>query len=161
MKYLWGIDPGYDRIGWAIGTVEKRKVTIVDFGCWQTDKKQSFYQRLIYLQQLLTSTLDRYPPAELAIETLAFGRNTTTALPVSEARGVIIAEFLRLGVVPVEYRPSEIKLSLTGHGNSDKADIARQLQREFKVDVEKVKDDALDAVAILVTHGVSRGSRLG
>lgn len=155
-KTIIGIDPGFDRLGWAVGTTSGRKLTLVDQGLIQTDAAQPILERYRAIQSALATILTRYQPTEAAVEELFFSTNKKTALRVSEVRGVIIAELLRSGIVVYEYHPQSIKLAVTGHGKADKLAMARQLQLELGIDPNAI-DDELDAVAIALTHTLTHG----
>jgi crossover junction endodeoxyribonuclease RuvC len=55
-----------------------------------------------------------------------------------------------------EYKPSQVKMVLTGYGNADKAQIARMLGAQVKVPEGRVDAHAMDAIAIAVCHARSR-----
>lgn len=151
-----GIDPGFDRLGWAVGTASGRKLTLVDQGLIQTDAKLPMLERYRAIQSALSEILSQHQPTEAAVEELFFSTNKKTALRVSEVRGVIIAELLRNSVAVYEYHPQSIKLAVTGHGKADKLAMARQLQLELGIDPNAI-DDELDAVAIALTHTLTHG----
>jgi crossover junction endodeoxyribonuclease RuvC len=157
---ILGIDPGYDRLGWAILTSKGSKQTVLSYNCIQTDKKASIFSRYQQITSELTTVLETYQPQELAIENLYFSKNTTTALRVSEARGVIIGLCIKNNLTVFEYNPVTIKQTVTGHGQADKKAVEKMtlLQLGIKND-QKVVDDAIDALAIALTHSVSRKTK--
>ena len=55
-----------------------------------------------------------------------------------------------------EYKPSQVKMVITGYGNADKAQIARMLGAQVKVPEGRVDAHAMDAIAIAVCHARSR-----
>lgn len=154
---ILAIDPGFDRVGWAIGNAYSTAATgvsVLAFDCIQTDKENSYFERLEHILLTLAKIIATYKPNVLAIETLGFGRNVTTAIPVSQARGAIIGLAIVNHIPIAEYAPTTIKQTLTGHGHAEKAMISQQLLREFKIPVTNVVDDALDAIAVMITHHV-------
>lgn len=157
------IDPGYDRVGWAVGEVVGTKVKPLDFGCIETTRSLSLFKRYQEIIGALTELLDRYQPTEAAIETLFFSKNKSTAMDVSEARGIILGCFLQRGMKCYEYSPVSIKLAVTGHGQADKRAVEKMVQLQLPVQAMmsqkgKVLDDTMDALALLITHSVSRAS---
>ncbi|MBP7842594.1 crossover junction endodeoxyribonuclease RuvC [Candidatus Woesebacteria bacterium] len=154
-KIILGIDPGYDRVGWAIGSGEKGKFNCVALGCIQTDKTADIFDRYKRIQSDLKEIIEYFKPSELAIETLFFSKNKKTALRVSEARGVIIAACLDAGLAVFEYDPVTIKVAVTGNGKADKESVEKMVKLQVNGVVNKFIDDAIDAVAIAMTHGVS------
>lgn len=151
-----GIDPGYDRLGWAVGRADNRKLHLMSHGSIQTDKNDSILVRYQVILSELGQLIAKYQPTQVAIEELYFSTNKKTALRVSEVRGVIMALFIQANIAVFEYHPQSIKLAVTGHGKADKAAMAKQLQLELGVD-PKLIDDELDAIAISLTHVLTHG----
>lgn len=148
---ILAIDPGYDRVGWAVGSKNKSDKTIF-YGIIQTDKKASVFNRYQQIQTELQAIIDQHRPTELAIEQLYFSKNTSTALRVSEARGVIIATCLLNGLTVSEYNPGSIKLAVTGHGQADKRAVEKMVRLELKLTEDHLLDDTIDALALFLTH---------
>ncbi len=149
---MMGIDPGYDRLGWAIGAATDAGWQNVQLGCIQTNRKQDLIQRYQQLEIELQTIIDKYKPTQVGIETLYFANNTTTALKIAEVRGLIIACMLRNHLEVKQYNPVKIKQAVTGNGNADKQAIEKMIRLEFKLDDKDYLDDALDALAVLFTH---------
>mgnify|MGYP002713172446 CR=1 FL=1 len=149
-----GIDPGYDRVGWAIGTLTNT-FTLVDAGCIQTNKKDAIFDRYQQITSELSELVAKYHPSEAAIETLYFSKNTTTAFRVSEARGIIIASLLKDNCHIFEYNPVEIKQAVTGNGAANKTAVEKMVQMQTTLPKnKKLIDDAIDAIAVGITHAV-------
>src|SRR5690349_4624387 len=121
---LLGIDPGYDRVGWCVlNSSGGADFQVIQFGSIETNKKQSLTERYQYIDQELQKIVDEYHPTEAALESLFFFKNETTALHVSEARGVMISTFFRNGVAIFEYTPLQVKQSVTGYGRAEKSAV--------------------------------------
>lgn len=146
-----GIDPGYDRLGWAVGTLAQPKLLGCD--CIETDRSTDIFSRYHQLTHELEQILSEYKPNVAAIEELYFSKNTSTALRVSEARGVIIQSLLSQGISIVEYGPTTIKKVVTGSGRADKTAVAKMVQLQLG-STTAVLDDALDAAACFLTHAI-------
>lgn len=112
--------------------------------------------RLLAITTHLRGLLADHPPAEASLEELFMGRNTSSAIGVAQARGAILAVLEECGVPVFEYKPSQVKMVLTGYGNADKAQIARMLGAQVKVPEGRVDAHAMDAIAIAVCHARSR-----
>ncbi len=148
-----GIDPGFDRVGWAVGTVTARfEVVPLGFGLIQTDKTQDIFERYKQIQTELQQVLEKFKPQSAGIETLFFSKNTTTALRVSEARGLIIGKILEAHCTVSEYNPVQIKQAVTGYGKADKVAVEKMIRLQLKITEKNVRDDTMDALAILITH---------
>ena len=152
MKIL-GIDPGYERCGVAI--IEKKqgaRETVLFSTCIRTSAKDTMPERLRILGQELAHIIDTHQPDQSAIEALYFAKNTTTAMLVAEARGVIQYVIASKNISCVEYHPNKIKIAIAGHGGATKNDIASMLPRLVAFDTDKKIDDELDALAVALTH---------
>jgi crossover junction endodeoxyribonuclease RuvC len=112
--------------------------------------------RLLAITRHLRELLAGHPPSEASLEELFVGRNATSAIGVAQARGAILTVLEESGIPVFEYKPSQVKMVLTGYGNADKAQIARMLGAQVKVPAGRVDAHAMDAIAIAVCHARSR-----
>jgi crossover junction endodeoxyribonuclease RuvC len=112
--------------------------------------------RLLTITNHLRALLAENPPGEASIEELFMGRNATSAVGVAQARGAILNVLEECGVPVYEYKPSQVKVILTGYGNADKSQIGRMLTAQVKMPEGKLDDHARDAIAIALCHARSR-----
>src|SRR5207237_10883251 len=112
--------------------------------------------RLLTITNHLRALLAANPPAEASIEELFMGRNATSAVGVAQARGAILNVLEECGVPVFEYKPSQVKVILTGYGNADNSQISRILSAQLKLPQGRLDDHARDAVAIALCHARSR-----
>ncbi len=153
---ILGLDPGFGRIGYAVILSQANKLELINFGCWETDKKLSLPDRLKQLADFLDNLLLKKKPDLVAMEKLFFAANTKTALEVGEARGVMLAAVARLNLPIAEYTPAQVKLAVTGDGRADKKQIQKMLKLIFK-SIDNIKsDDAADAVAVAVCAALTK-----
>lgn len=149
---ILGIDPGYDRVGIAvIEKLPQTKETLVFSECFQTSAKDDFYTRLGQVGVRIGEVIAEHSPNALSIESLFITKNQKTAMHVSEARGVIIYEAIRAKMPIFEYTPPQIKIAVTGHGASDKAQIIKMIPLLLKMSSKKAQDDEYDAIAVALT----------
>lgn len=153
---ILGIDPGYDRVGIAV--IEKlpsSKETVLHSECLQTSVKDDFYTRLGQVGAKIAEIVEEYSPNALAIETLFITKNQKTAMRVAEARGVIMHEAIRKNIPVCEYTPLQIKIAVTGHGASDKAQVMKMIPLLVKIPRKNTspagEDDEYDAIAVALT----------
>lgn len=151
MKII-GIDPGYERMGVAIIEKNITKETVIYSDCIRTPASLNLPERLVIIGTSLKKILDTYNPDHAAIEALYFAKNTTTALKVAEARGVIQYIISAQSIPLHEYHPNTIKIAITGYGNASKDAIAAMIPRLVNYDIHKKIDDELDALAVALTH---------
>jgi crossover junction endodeoxyribonuclease RuvC len=153
------IDPGYDRLGWAVAQQQNKVWQLFDYGCIITQRDSQLDQRYQQILQDLAKIVDKYQPQEAAIETLFWFKNQTTAMKVSEARGLILATLLQAGLKISQYTPLQIKQSVTGYGRATKKAVEKMVRLELAIDQKRAKDildDTFDALALLICHQASR-----
>ena len=73
-RIILGIDPGYDRLGWAIGILTDSGWGTIKLGCIQTSKSAPLLDRYIQLEQDLQKIIQANQPTEAAVETLFFSK---------------------------------------------------------------------------------------
>lgn len=145
-----GIDPGYDRLGLAVLSGDASKQVYEHSECF-TPEKGAFEGRLVAAGQHFKELLERFSPDAVALETLFVTKNQKTAMHVAELRGVLLYE-ARLKKIPVfEYGPSQVKMSVTGYGKSDKAGVASLLGKLLTFPSRPMLDDECDAIAVALT----------
>lgn len=116
--------------------------------------------RLSLIYNDMNLLLDKYKPDEMAIEELFFNSNTTTAISVAEARGVILLSAARKSVAVSEYTPLQVKQSVVGYGKADKKQVILMVKTILGLDKVPKLDDTADALAIAICHAHSGASRL-
>lgn len=153
-KIVIAIDPGYDRIGWAVGQVlSQQKINLLSYGLIQTNKTDKLTVRYQQIDQEFETLLTEFAPQEAALESLVFCHNQTTAMHVAEVRGLLLASLLRHQVIISEYSPPQIKLAAAGSGRADKKGVEKMVRLQLKLPAqEKIIDDTIDSLAILLTH---------
>jgi crossover junction endodeoxyribonuclease RuvC len=94
------------------------------------------------------------------METLFFARNVTSALAVSEARGVVTLCLAQHNVALAEYTPNTIKQSVTGSARSDKKTVQEYVRLLLGMTEIPRPDHAADALAAAITHVHSTALRI-
>ena len=150
---ILGIDPGYAIIGYGVVKFEKQKFTPVEYGAVTTPCKTDFSLRLEMIFDGITSILDKYPIEAMAIEKLFFNTNTTTAIDVAQARGVILLAARKHSVSVCEYTPLQVKQAVTGYGRAQKAQVMEMTRRMLSLKAVPKPDDTADALALAICHG--------
>lgn len=155
-KRILGIDPGYDRVGFAIlDKKDSGKDDLIFSECFNTSPKDDFYSRLLEIGYETIRIIEKYKPDEMAIENLFITKNQKTAMHVSEVRGVLIYESKKRNIPISEYSPVQIKSSVTGDGRSDKERIIKMVTILTNIDKKNALDDEYDAIAIALTHSAN------
>ncbi len=155
---ILGIDPGYAIVGYGVVDTNGFKFSPVGFGAITTPAKTPFETRLKAIFDDLCEIIDKYKPEELAIERLYFNTNTTTAIDVAEARGVIILAAHLKGLKINEYTPLQVKQAVTGYGKAEKHQVMEMVKNLLSLKTVPKPDDTADALALALCHGHSAGS---
>lgn len=152
MKIL-GIDPGSGIIGFGIIDVSKsKKLTMLDAGIIRTTVGDNDSDRLVELYISIKEIIKELKPDVAAVETLFFAQNVTTAMKVSQARGVILLAIAESKIPVFEYTPLQIKMAMTGYGRATKAQIQEMVRVQLGLKNKPKPDDCADALACALTH---------
>lgn len=158
---ILGIDPGFAIVGWGVLESANGRVRPIAFGAITTPAHTDIEARLLMIQNDLEEVINKYKPDEMAIEELFFNTNTTTAIAVAEARGVIICTAHRLGVKISEYTPLQVKQAVVGYGKAEKQQVIAMVTSILRLSKPPRPDDTADALAIAICHSQAGGSPLG
>src|SRR6476660_5893911 len=155
MIYL-GIDPGTATTGFGIieknnlrnGSRQQPEYKILEFGVIETPKTETDANRLRTIYEDLCEIIKKYKPDFIGIEKLFFATNVTTAMTVSQARGVALLACTKAEAPILEFTPLQVKSTLCGYGKADKKQVQSMVQQTFKLKNIPKPDDAADALAI-------------
>ncbi len=147
-----GVDPGLGRTGVAVVDGGPGALRLVHSGCLSTPAGIDDAERLFLLSGMIVAVLDEHRPAFAAIERLFFSTNRSTAMRVSEARGVLLCALAGAGVPVAEYTPNEVKEAVAGYGAARKPQVLRMTMQLLSIDSIDGPDDVADACAIAVCH---------
>lgn len=152
---ILGIDPGTGILGFGVIDVIKSKPQLVDGGVIRTPVKEDDAVRLLTIYEELTDIIATTKPQIMSVEKLFFARNVTTAMTVSQARGVVLLCAKQAGMEIYEYTPMQIKLAVTGYGKADKKQMQEMVRILLGLSEVPKPDDAADAIAAALTHAQS------
>lgn len=156
MIYL-GIDPGTATTGFGVikkTKNSKQEYEILEFGVIETRKTDSDAKRLQIIYEDLTAIIKKYKPTIVGIEKLFFTKNQTTAMTVSQARGITLLASSQSNIPILEFTPLQVKNTLCGYGKADKKQVQAMVQQTFKLKHIPKPDDAADALAIALCAAV-------
>ncbi|MEO1288715.1 MAG: crossover junction endodeoxyribonuclease RuvC [Chloroflexota bacterium] len=147
-----GIDPGTAIVGY--GLVKEHHdgaLQAIEYGVIRTPAKTPMPERLTTIYDTLTDIVTEFKPDRAAVEELFFARNVTTAITVSQARGVILLALQKAGIVINEYKPNVVKQSISGYGGADKKQMQEMVRLLLNLETIPRPDDAADALAVSIT----------
>jgi len=147
---ILGLDPGTARTGYGVIEKIRNNLRCLEYGCFETPKHKTAGARLALLEKALLRVLKDYKPDQVAVERLFFFKNLKTAMPVSEARGVLLLTLARKNIPTIELSPLQVKMAITGYGRADKKQIQRMVKEILKLKEVPKPDDAADALALAI-----------
>jgi crossover junction endodeoxyribonuclease RuvC len=155
---ILGIDPGTATTGYAIiKKLKDNSYKILDFGIIQTKKTLSDSARLAEMQKDLNKIIIKFKPSRAGVEKLYFKSNVTTAMTVSQARGVVLLTLEQNNVELLEFTPLQVKSMICGYGKAEKRQVQLMVQKTFGLKSLPKPDDAADALGIALCAGFKNG----
>jgi crossover junction endodeoxyribonuclease RuvC len=148
-----GIDPGLARLGYGVIEINGDEKRPVCYGCIETSgKNQSAPERLLKIYAGVESLFEKYHPDHLSLEKLFFAKNISSAMVVSEVRGIVLLTAAQKNIPVAEYTPNQVKQAITGSGRADKCQMQEMIKRLLHLDEIPKPDDAADALSIALCH---------
>lgn len=160
---ILGIDPGTATTGYGIikTKVPKNKKQdrnetpkVVDFGCIITEASSFPGIRLEKIYEEILFLIEKHKPDLVSVENLFFFKNLKTAMPVSQARGVILLAAAKKKVPVVEFTPLQVKMTIVGNGRAEKKQVQAMTKEILDLtsfdlkEKNRKKDDASDALGV-------------
>ena len=149
MKAL-GIDPGTAICGYGIVEMTGDKKKPVFYGSILTDKNLRPEERLLKIYRAVTDIIAQFHPDFMSIEKLYFNRNVNTAIPVSQARGVVLLAAAKQNLPVLEFTPKQIKEAVTGTGTAGKTQVIFMVKHLLNISEDIKPDDTADALAAAI-----------
>lgn len=147
---ILGIDPGTATTGFGVIDYKKKKMTCLDYGVIETSPKLDPGERLKQLNFDLNQVIKKHKPEMAAVESLFFFKNLKTAMPVSQARGVIVFTLAKKNIPILDFTPMQAKTAVAGYGKATKNQVQEMVKKLLNLDKIPKPDDAADALAIAI-----------
>ena len=147
-----GIDPGTANTGYGVVARRGGRLAALDGGVIETASGVALELRLATIFARIEELLDEHEPAAVALEELYFGGNTSSAMAVGQARGVVMLAAGRRGIACSGYTPQQIKGAVCGSGRADKGQVQRMVQAVLSLPEPPKPDHAADALAVAICH---------
>lgn len=145
-----GIDPGNAICGYGFVKLNGNSLQDAGFGVIRTTPAMSRGERLLVLYERINELIHEKCPDIVGVEKLFFNRNVTTAMTVSEARGVILLAVEQNGILLLEPTPLQVKQAVVGYGQATKEQVTYMTQKLLGLEKKPTPDDAADALAIAI-----------
>jgi len=157
---ILGIDPGLAKVGFGLIKRIGKENKVIDYGCIRTQAGLPDAERLKIINNELNKIIKKHQPKVLAVENIYFFKNFKTAMPVSQAKGVILLTAAKKKIPVYEITPLQMKMAIAGYGKAEKKQVQKMVQillnlEEKPEDKDKREDDATDALGIALCHIIS------
>lgn len=157
---ILGIDPGTATTGYGLikktkskKSKDKNGLRCLGYGLIQTSSFLPPAERLKKINKEMNKLIRKYRPEALAVESIYFFKNLKTALPVSQAKGVILLAAANKNIPVYEFTPLQIKMTVVGYGRAEKRQVQEMIKNELNLKELPKPDDAADALAVAVCCG--------
>src|SRR4051812_20663202 len=154
---LLGLDPGLRHTGWGVIDVAGSRLSYVAAGIVHSNEKAPLAERLVSLFRQLNDVIDRYAPAEAAVEETFVNKNPASTLKLGVARGVVLLAPAERGIPVAEYSANLIKKSVVGAGHAGKEQVQLMVRRLLPGSAI-AEPDAADALAVAICHAHHAGT---
>lgn len=152
-----GIDPGLNKTGWGLVTLEGTRLKHIANGTIKTDPKADLPVRLVIIYDALEKILGAYAPDTAAVEETFVNKNAVSTLKLNHARTVAMLVPALKGLEVSSYAPNHVKKAVVGTGHADKQQIHMMVQTLLPgAKIEGA--DAADALAVAICHAHNYGT---
>ena len=148
---ILGVDPALNNTGWAVvdgngsGNIE-----FVDIGHISNKVSDDYYCKLEKIRQNIEEIIIKYKPTFLSIEETFVNNNELSSLKLGVVRGVFLSVALQCNLKIIEFKPNEIKKTITGNGKAEKQQVDYMVKMLVPKAQPKTLDES-DALAIALT----------
>jgi crossover junction endodeoxyribonuclease RuvC len=156
MVRILGLDPGSRITGYGVVDAGRQGFRYVASGCIRVGEGD-MPGRLLAIHRHVTELVAAHAPDEVAIERVFMHRNPDSALKLGQARGAALCGACHGGARVFEYAPRAVKLTVTGTGGAEKAQVLHMVKALLALE-GRLSADAADALAIAVCHAQHRGA---
>jgi crossover junction endodeoxyribonuclease RuvC len=149
---VMGIDPG--NVVTGFGVVERGSLPrLVAAGTIRPHGTERGPIRLATIYGRLLEAIDEHAPEALSLECSFVAINVQSAFRLGEARAMAMLAAAHRNLDLFEYTPTDVKLTIAGHGRADKAQVKYMVGRTLAAEsVAGMADDAADALAVALCH---------
>lgn len=150
---ILGFDPGLATTGFGVIKSKKKdskKFSLIDYGCILTKPGIPTGERLKKIYSEVGKLIKKHRPNIISIENIYFFKNLKTAMPVSQAKGVILLAAAKKNVPVYEITPLQVKMAIVGYGRADKKQVQKMVEIILELKKPIKSDDAADALGVAI-----------
>jgi len=148
---ILGIDPGTRNMGYALLSLEKGKISLVEAGLIKIKAEELQFQ-IPQMVEAFESIFSTHNIDEVAMEDIFYAHNPATTIKLAQFRGAIMLTILQQFGQFNEYTALQVKKALTGKAKAQKEQVAFMVKRLLNIKKEIKPLDITDAIAVAITH---------
>lgn len=148
---ILGIDPGTRKMGYALISLEKGKIALIEAGLIKIKAEELQFQ-IPQMVEAFESIFKTHKIDEVAIEDIFYAHNPKTTIKLAQFRGAIMLMLLQQFGQFNEYTALQVKKALTGNGKATKEQVAYMAKMLLNIKKEIKPLDITDAIAVAITH---------
>jgi len=148
---ILGIDPGTRNMGYALLSLEKGKISLVEAGLIKM-KAENLQFQIPQMVEGLEQIFQNHTIDEVAMEDIFYAHNPATTIKLAQFRGAIMLKILQEFGEFHEYTALQVKKALTGKAKAGKEQVNFMVRRLLNIKREIKPLDISDAIAVAITH---------
>ncbi len=148
---ILGIDPGTRNMGYALISLEKGKIALIEAGLIKIKAEELQFQ-IPQMVEAFETIFKNHKIDEVALEDIFYAHNPKTTIKLAQFRGAIMLMLLQQFGQFSEYTALQVKKALTGNGKATKEQVAFMAKRLLNIKKEIKPLDITDAIAVAITH---------
>lgn len=148
---ILGIDPGTRKMGYALISLDKGKIALIEAGLIKIKAEELQFQ-IPQMVEAFETIFKNFKIDEVAIEDIFYAHNPKTTIKLAQFRGAIMLMLLQQFGQFSEYTALQVKQALTGNGKATKEQVAFMAKRLLNIKKEIKPLDITDAIAVAITH---------
>jgi len=148
---ILGIDPGTRNMGYALISLEKGKISLVEAGLIKM-KAEGLQFQMPQMVEAIGEIFKNHTIDEVAMEDIFYAHNPATTIKLAQFRGAIMLKLLQEFGQFHEYTALQVKKAITGNGKAQKEQVNFMVKRLLNIKKEIKPLDISDAMAVAITH---------
>ena len=131
---ILGIDPGLRITGFGVIDKIENKIIYITSGViktasGKTENREELPARLKIILDGIFQVIDKYKPAQVAVEKVFVNVNPQSTLLLGQARGAAISAAVIRDLTVAEYTALQVKQSVVGNGHAQKEQVQEMVKR--------------------------------
>ena len=149
--HILGIDPGTRNMGYALISLERQNISLVEAGLIKIKADHLQFQ-IPQMVEAFDTIFKNHTIDQIALEDIFYAHNPKTTIKLAQFRGAISLKLLQEFGQFHEYTALQVKKALTGKAKASKEQVAFMVKRLLNLKGEIKPLDISDAMAVAITH---------